>query len=478
MEGTRLLMATCLCGIMRVAAATIGVSPVDPHYFADDAGKTWIPVGCNMCFDRNANPSQQARELYDGWMTKFAANGGNFMRVWLSVPFVDVMPAKAYEFSDEATDNLKWLVGRAGQLGIRLKFTFENFRRLGPKVDADPAAGVISFMNTSYMPYAKNMYDVFASDKCFDIYLAKARHVAEAVGSSDALIAVELWNEITSVRMDGPSVSATAKGSCLDVIGAWSEKMLAELKRLYPGKMTLQNLGSFATAGSFRTYDWMAGLKGNDYMQVHRYLDPAASLDVCSGPMDVLCADAIRELRDRRDDCPAILAETGAVERGHKTFSHLYMLDSAGMLLHDEIFAAFFAGSAGSGQPWHWDHQYISQHGLWRHFRRFATAIDGLDPAAEHFRPFHAATRRLRIWGLKGRNTTVMWLRDKRNTWATELDKGLKPEPVEGEKMPPFFCRRKLDWYLPWADRRLTTDSAEIPAFVRSAVVRFATKED
>ena len=62
-------------------AAAIGISPVDPHYFADDKGKTWIPVGCNICFDRNSNPSPKARELYDGWMTKFAANGGNFMRL-------------------------------------------------------------------------------------------------------------------------------------------------------------------------------------------------------------------------------------------------------------------------------------------------------------------------------------------------------------------------------------------------------------
>ena len=447
-------------------AAAIGISPVDPHYFADENGKTWIPVGCNICFDRNANPSPKARELYDGWMTNFAANGGNFMRLWLSTPFLDVMPDKAYEFSEEATENLKWLVARAETLGIKLKFTFENFRRLGPKTDANPEKGVISFKNTAYAPYAKTMRDVFTSEKCFDIYLAKARHVAEAVGKSDALIAVELWNEITSVD-----------NSELGWLGEWSEKMLAELKKLYPGKMTLQNLGSFSGPGAFRAYDWMAGLKGNDFMQAHRYFDPGAEMDVCFGPMDVLCADAVRELRDRRGDCPAVLAETGAVERRHVIYSHRYALDKAGVLLHDEIFAAFFAGSAGSGQPWHWDHQYISQHGLWHHFRRFAKAIDGLDPAAEHFRPFHTETHRLRFWGLRGERTIVVWLRDKRNTWATEIETGRPPEMVVGEKLPKFFQREKLDWYLPWEDKSLSTGSLDIPPFVRSAVVRFATSE-
>lgn len=452
--------------ISLLMAATIGISPVDSRYFADENGKTWVPIGCNICFDRNANPSPEARKLYDGWMTKFAANGGNFMRLWLSAPFLDVMPEKAYEFSDEATGNLKWIVSRAEELGIKLKFTFENFRRPGPQNDADPARGIISFRKNAYSPYAKTMRDVFTSVECFDIYLAKARHIAEAVGRSDALMAVELWNEITSV--DCPE---------LDILGEWSEKMLVEMKKLYPGKLTLQNLGSFSGTGAFRAYDWLAALKGNDFMQVHRYFDPGAELDVCRGPMDVLCADAIRELRDRRSDCPVILAETGGVERNHEIYTHRYALDKAGMMLHDEIFAAFFAGGAGGGQPWHWDHQYISRHDLWHHFKRFANAIEGLDPAAEHFRPFYSETHRLRWLGLRGRKTTVVWLRDKLNTWETEIEAGLPPAKVVGEKLLRAFRRDRLEWYLPWEDRKTVSDTIEVPPFVRSAVVRFATEK-
>ena len=444
--------------------AAVAVSLCDPHYFADENGRTWVPVGCNICFDRTARQSAEARQLYDGWMTKFAENGGNFMRVWLSVPFVDVMPEKAGEFSEEAVENLKWLVSRAEALGIRLKFTFENFRRLGAQTDADPSRGVISFRKAAYSPYAKTMRDVFTDGKCFETYLEKVRRVAEAVGGSRALIAVELWNEVNSVD-----------GADLKVIGEWSERMLAEMKALFPGKMALQNVGSFSETSGYVMYDWLAGLEGNDYMQAHRYLDPGAPMDICRAPMDVLCADAIRELRDRRSDVPAVLAEVGAVERCHVTYSHLYALDPAGMLLHDEIFAPFFAGSAGCGQPWHWDHLYISKHGLWRHFRRFATAIEGLDPAAEHFRPFRTETHRLRFWGLRGEKTTVVWLRDKRNTWKSEIEHGCAPEPVVGETMPRCLNRASYDWYLPWEDRKFASENPSIPMFVRSAVVRFPT---
>lgn len=444
-------------------AGRIGVSQTCPRYFADESGKTWIPIGCNICFDRLENDSVPARKLYDGWMTAFAANGGNFMRVWLSCPFLDVVPEKAGIFSQEATDNLKWLVARAEALGLRLKFTFENFRAPGASVDRNPAAGVVSFRDPVYAPFAKTMTDVFTREACFELYRAKARHVAETVGRSDALIAVELWNEIEST------------GVARDVLGAWSGRMLAELANLFPGKMTLQNLGSFSEPGAGLDYDWMAAQKGNAFLQAHRYLDPGAALDVCRGPMDILCADVIRELRDRRPDLPAVLAETGAVEPRHTGPSHLYRLDRKGLLLHDEIFAPFFAGSAGSGQPWHWDHQYISLHGLWYHFRRFAKAVEGLDPVAEEFRPFHTETARLRIWGLRGRKTTVLWLRDKRATREDLLERGLPPPVVEGERLPGTARAAAYEWYLPWTDVSLRTATSEVPAFSVSAVVRVPT---
>ena len=434
-------------------------SPADPRYFADGAGRTWIPIGCNICFDRHGVSSAKTRELYDGWMSKFAANGGNFMRVWLSTPFLDVMPDKAGEFSEEATGNLKWLVGRAEALGLKLKFTFENFRDLGPRDDADPEKGIVSFRKAVYAPHANAMREVFTSPECFEIYLAKARHVAEAVGSSEALVAVELWNEINAVSGFDPAA-----------VGGWSGKMLAELKRLFPGRMTLQNLGSFSAPSAFAIYDWMAGLAGNDFMQMHRYLDPGAEQDVCRGPMDVLCADAIRELLGRRQDCPAILAETGAVKANHAGPSELYARDLRGMLLHDELFAPFFAGSAGCGQPWHWDSQYIDGNGLWWHFARFAEAVRGIDFAAGHYRPFRTETRRLRVYGLRGGDEALLWCRDKANTWESELVRCEAPATISGENIP---FDGVLDCYLPWEDRHVKAGNGGVlPDFSRSIVVR------
>ncbi len=126
----------------------------------------------------------------------------------------------------------------------------------------------------------------------------------------------------------------------------------------------------------------------------------------------------------------------------------------------------YVEGSAGCGQPWHWDHMYIDGNDLWWHFARFAEAVKGVDPAAEHFRP----TRRLRIWGLRGERTTLMWCRDKLNTWESELVRGEAPKAVSGEKLP-FAC--KFECYLPWENRwTVATRGNVLPDFTRSIVVK------
>ena len=162
-----------------------------------------------------------------------------------------------------------------------------------------------------------------------------------------------------------------------------------------------------------------------------------------------------------------------AVRANHTGPSDLYDLDAKGMLLHDEIFAAFFAGSAGCGQPWHWDHQYLDRHDLWYHFARFATATEGLDPIAENFRPFRTETQRLRIYGLKGRRTIVLWCRDKANTWESEYRNGIAPETLRDVKLP-FASHEGFSVYLPWEDRTVSLPAGRcvLPPFQRSCTVR------
>ena len=451
-------------------AAIINVSPTNPRYFERADGKAWIPIGCNICFDRQYDGRNHGdadvRAAFDRWLRKFAANGGNCIRLWAGHRSLEVMPEQAGVYDAEKAKTLKGVVTLCEELGIKVKITFESFR-MCMSADAEGKKanpkGVNfnynhAFNRPLYAPYADSVAAFFTSQECRRIYLGKAQYLKDmGLGDSPAVYCWELWNEI----------------NCCGTIAeysAWSAWALAELKKMFPRQMTVNNLGSFSDVGAYQMYDELAEERDNDFMQIHRYLDAGASLDACRGPMDVVAASAVRELLDRRPDRPAVVAEIGAVQANHAGPFPYYPHDREGALLHDAMFAAFFSGSAGCGQFWHWDHQYIDGNDLWWQFRRFANAIEGLDPVAENFRPFYTESRRLRMYGLRGKKTAVLWCRDKKSTWEDELVHGNAPETLRDEAVPFRDC--KLECYLPWEDRRVTVEAPNLPPFRRSVVVR------
>jgi hypothetical protein len=236
----------------------------------------------------------------------------------------------------------------------------------------------------------------------------------------------------------------------------------------------MQSLGSFDTARVRDQYGRHSRMPGNDIAQVHRYLDLGSELDICKAAVDTLAADAVRELRGYHPRRPVILAESGAVEPKHSGPFKLYAADRAGIILHDVLFAPFFAGAAGTGQIWHWD-SYVAANKLWAQFGRFAAAVRGGDPVAERFEPVMIPHERLRVYALKGRRTLLAWCRDAQNTWETELRDGAVPERLEGAEIPidRSGSTRVYDpWTGEWSEAPLRAGRVRLPAFQRSVVIR------
>jgi hypothetical protein len=220
-------------------------------------------------------------------------------------------------------------------------------------------------------------------------------------------------------------------------------------------------------------------MPGNDVAQVHRYLDLGARLEICLGPMDVLAAEAVRELLAVHPGRPVLLAESGAVEPSHSGPFKLYNQDTNGMLLHDVLFAPFFAGAAGPGHIWHWD-AYVAKQRLWWQFRRFAEVVKELDPPAEYFEPQMLSHPRLRVYVLNGRHTVLVWCRDAQDTWQRELAEGKAPDTVEDAfldlgllKLGNAKARIYDPWENQWSSGSVTGDKLSLPPFKRSIVVRF-----
>lgn len=443
------------------------ISNESPRYFMDQTGQTFVPVGINLCFSR-FNPELGEAEVlatYRRWLTGFAANGGNFIRLWLSASFFEIMPKRIGEYDDKQMAHVKAVVAMAEELNIKVKFTFEHFRSVMPREEAESFPGAAAFNREMYQSVAEDMHQYLTSPECRRIYLERVRRFAEAgLGDSPAAAVWELWNEIECI------------GSMADVV-PWCEYMIPELEKIFPNQLIVTSLGSFSSAWSYQWYTRFARLKGNAFLQVHRYLDPGAELDVCRGPVDVLAADSVQTLlsmRGHRGMLPVLLAESGAVEANHSSFSRWYEFDTEGTILHDVLFAPFFAGAAGCGQAWHWDHIYVDRHNLWHHFARFVRALHGLDPAAENFEPYYTETRRLRVYGLRGKHGNLMWCRDKLADYSSELAQKI-PATIVTNEVVPLERSGRTGCYQPWIDQFtepvVTDNQCHLPEFRRSIVI-------
>ena len=173
------------------------VSSRNSRYFEDGNGRTFLPVGLNLCFFRNEQNASEAEilEKYRFWMTRFAENGGNFIRIWLGVPFFNVMPERFGEYSESSLGHIRFVVALAEQLGIRIKFTLEHFRRILPAPgDAELFPGAVSFNAPLYARKnggpCDDIREFFRSAPGRAAYLDKARYLAAAgLGDSPAVAA-------------------------------------------------------------------------------------------------------------------------------------------------------------------------------------------------------------------------------------------------------------------------------------------------
>ena len=455
---------TPVAGVLQAAEAQpagtsfVRVSPRDARYLELSDGQPYIPIGLNMI-----GPPGNGLPGLEDWFRQLADNHGNYIRVWLSTPFFDVEHRRSGEYDEAKAKRIDEMLAMAARHGIRVKMCLEHFRHLGAGRQSWAGKSLHLAANGGT---ATNMADFFAGERSRDFFKRKLAWYQARYGNHPTVFGWELWNEINAVE-SGDYMS-------------WTEAMLPELHRLFPRNLAMQSLGSFDTDRVRAGYRRLALMPGNEVAQVHRYLDLGARLEVCKGPMDVLAAEAVRELLVLKPGRPVLLAESGAVEPSHSGPFKLYNQDTNGMLLHDVLFAPFFAGAAGPGHIWHWD-TYVAKQNLWRHFGRFAEAIKDLDPPAEHFVPTMVPHEALRVYALQGAKTVLLWCRDPRNTWQAELAEGKAPAVVQGAALEvarlwPAAAKPTVRCYDPWTNQsqaaQLRDGRIELPAFSRSLVVR------
>lgn len=449
-------------------ARYIGISADNPAYFSFSDGSPYIPVGINMINpsgNTSTNPDSAFYEI-EQWMKGLSENGGNYIRVWLSQSFWDIEDA-AGKYNEEKAQRIDRFFEMARKYGLRIKITLEHFRSITLAENSQKWATKFVY-HTSQGGPLDSVRQYLTSEAGQQLFLNKIDFYQKRYGADTLFFGWELWNEMNAMK--GPEDS---------IFFAWNEKMLGEVEKRFPENLVMQSLGSFDTDKVRDVYKKMMLLDGNDVAQVHRYLDLGAPMDVCHQSMDIICSSAIKEILSYQTGKPVILAETGAVEPQHAGPSKYYPLDTAGILLHDILFAPFFSGSAGAGMSWHWE-SYVHKNKLWFHFKRFNEVIKGINPIEERFVSANEETGDLRIYHLKGKKTNLFWLRNKLSTWESELEKGIPTQMLQGvsidfKRFGIAALPDKIKVYDPWKDVWTTVEKDGelfmLPAFNRSLVI-------
>ena len=308
------------------------------------------------------------------------------------------------------------------------------------------------------------MDEWFTEQTWRDLWLKKVRAYIARYGDDPTVMAWELWNEI--------DCCATSRW---EIQREWTRDMLRAIKAMAPKQLVTNSLGSFDAEHKQGIQDDFH-MEEMDFQQVHRYLDQGAPWCICTVDPVTLSVDAVQ--RARRPDRPIILGETGAVNDRHTGPFRFYRFDNRGIIFHDTTFPVFFAGAAGTGQIWHWDH-YVDQKNLWPQFRPFADLVEGIALDAEGFDPIDLSTERAWILGLLGREHLLLWIRNRADSWHAVLRDGQEPPLLEGEMLDLTSMgirAGEVATYWPWAEDTgqvtLTDGQLCLPSFRYGLLLR------
>lgn len=411
----------------------VQISSADSRYFAYSDGACYCPIGLNMVYptmyklpqgDEFALSGREATlglSDYRRWLQELAEAGGNYARLWLSHAYFDVETGVAGEVNPLAFARLDAVIEAARALGIRLKLTLEHFRDFR-SANMDIFLKKLVHPATGELPH--DMDDWFTGAEWQRLWMAKIAAYMARYADDPVIMAWELWNEINACRV-----------SRFEVVREWTRRTLPRIKAMSPANLVTNSLGSFdreEMAGFQQAFH----MDEMDFQQVHRYVDQGAPWAICRNETYEAAADAV--LRARRDDLPVILAETGAVNDHHTGPFRFYRSDRRGILFHDTTYPPFFAGSAGTGQIWHWDERYVDAKRLFRAYRPFAELLTGVAVDRENFQTADLSDDRVWLRLLVGKSCVLGYLRNRADNWQKTLRDRQEPGAIPGQLAFPL----------------------------------------
>ena len=414
--------------------------PADARYFATDDGRTFFPVGANVCWG-----GRRGTLDYDAWLPRYASHGGNFIRVWLSpswTTFAMNTLASGHDRIDLPNAwRLDYVLELAERLGLRVMLCIDSFnilrstKRLYGRFEQSP------YHEGNGGPVTRPR-DYFTDPRSLRAYRTRLRYLVARYGYSPNVFAWEFWNEVDII--DGYDSRLTTD---------WHRDMARYLRQIDPWRHLITT--STAKPAGDPRLDVLAEM---EFVQTHHY----GARDMAR----VLGRDRVgkRAAQDR----PHVHGEFGISHSGEKTGE----LDPSGIHLHNGVYSSVGQQQAGTPMTWWWD-SYVHPRELYPVLGAFSRWIEGFDFAAQRARPSQATAAcapapgvkapppALRVLGLVGDSQALVWIQRISATWQRRRDGG-EPASEVGDAVLDLEAIRPGRWTVEWWDTRRGTVSGTL----------------
>ncbi|MBN2311067.1 MAG: DUF5060 domain-containing protein [Candidatus Hydrogenedentes bacterium] len=324
-------------------------TPTDHRYFVTERGETFFLVGANVCWaDATGTYS------YDKWLPKYAENGCNYCRIWLS-PHWFAMAMNTPESGFDGIDlgsawRLDSVLELAERLGIGAMLCIDSFNILRAKERTYGLWEDTPYTKANGGPLDRPG-DYFTNPAMLDAYRDRLRYLVARYGYSPSVFSWEFWNEVDIIdEYDSERVTA------------WHQDMARHLRAIDPWKHLIGT--SHAGPSGDPRLDALPEL---EYVQTHHY----GLKDIAAGLYEDARAKAAA--RDR----PHFHGEYG-ISHGSRTAE----IDPNGIYIHNGLYASAVQLQAGTPMTWWWD-SYVEPRNLYPIYGAFARWLDGFDFVAE-----------------------------------------------------------------------------------------------
>lgn len=433
----------------------------DRHYFMLNNSQSYVPIGIKIQSD-NLNELKYYSDDQIGFglrtyirrIKHFIENGGNLICISLTDPLFNCRTEFNSVIRHEAFFNLDYVIEFCRDRNVKVKLTLDSFKSLEQTSKFAKRDCCVIKDNVT----CKQIRDIIGylnDDDYFEHWFERISPYLYRYWNETVVMAFELWDE--NDLIDAP----------IEDVLRFSKKAVERIRKISPNNLITTSLSPLNTFESINTHKEFFDGADFSFSQVRRFLNCKAALSECRNHPGIMAGDAIE--RTISKDKPIMLSETGAVD-GYtgKPYSH-YNVDYDGLLINDCTFTPFFKGAAGTGIISHLQ-EYVEPHKLYACFEPFSQMLHNVKIHKQRFKTLEIKRKKAYVYVLKGRTTTLIYVRSKVDTCENVLMHECKPFLIKGISLPSFSGKKAKLYPLYNDDAQkteivLNSKNFQLPAF-------------